>query len=163
MKSNPLMEAVSITVDERIVAVVSKDGDLGKFEVRGEVFMYVNDEAKANVEVHLGVGDIKGVMIRPHPDLDRALWSSQQILAPKQGAGFPINVKLEALKYKYATSNPNDLPFNVTVWSSSEDKTNVLTLETEFNASNPRFTNVSNIKIMIPLGVAKEPQVPFYL
>ena len=142
------------------MGVVSKDGDFGKFEVKGEIYLYVNDETKANAEVHLSMGETKGIALKPHPELNRSLWNSQQILAPKQGSsGFPINVKLEALKYKYTASSSNDLPFNITIWSSSEDKLNVVTLETEFNSANPKFTNVSNIKILIPLGVAKEPQV----
>ena len=160
MKVNPLIEAINITVDEKMVGVISKDGDFGKFEVKGEIYLYVNDEAKANAEVHLSMGDIKGISIKPHPELNRSLWSSQQIIAPKQGSsGFPVNVKLEALKYKYTATSSNDVPFNITIWSSAEDKLNVVTLEAEFNGNNPKFTNVANIKILIPLGVAKEPQV----
>jgi hypothetical protein len=139
---------------------VSKDGDFGKFEVKGEIYLYVNDETKTNAEVYLSMGETKGITIKPHPELNRQLWSSQQILASKQGgSGFPVNVKLEALKYKYTASSSNDLPLNITIWSSTEDKLNVVTLEAEFNGSNPKFTNLANIKILIPLGVAKEPQV----
>lgn len=164
VKANPLTEAISIAIDEKIVAVVSKDGDLGKFEVRGEIYLYVNDESKANVEVHLSVGETKGVTIKPHPELNRSLWTSQQILASKQASsGFPVNTKLEALKYKYSTNNSNELPFNVTVWSSTEDKLNVVTLEIEFNGNNTKFTSLANIKLLIPLGVAKEPQVKKYV
>ena len=160
VKVNPLVEAVSITVDEKIVATISKDGDLGKFEVRGEIFLYVNDESKANAEVHLSVEDMKGVAIKPHPELNRTLWTSQQIIAPKQGAqGFPVNTKLEALKYKYSTNNASDLPLNITVWNATEGKVNVITLEAEFNAKNPKFAQLANMKIIIPLGTAKEPQI----
>lgn len=160
MKANPLVEAVSVIIDEKIVAVVSKDGDFGKFEVKGEIFLYVNDENKANAEVHLTLGDTKGVAIKPHPELNRALWNSQQIIAPKQGAsGFPVNTKLEALKYKYTGNNSNDLPFSITVWSSTEDKLNVVTVEAEFNTNSTKFTHVGNLKLTIPLGAAKEPEV----
>ncbi len=160
MKVNPLVEAVSITVDEKIVATVSKDGDLGRFEVRGEIFLHINDETKANSEVHLSVTDTKGVTIKPHPELNRTLWTSQQIIAPKQAAqGFPVNTKLEALKYKYSTNNTNDLPFNITIWNATEDKLSVITLEAEFNAGNPKFTHLSNVRILIPFGTAKEPQI----
>ena len=160
MKANPLIEAVSITVDEKIVATISKDGDLGKFEVRGEIFLYLNDETKTNAEVHLAVNDTKGVTLKPHPELNRTLWTSQQIIAPKSGVqGFPVNTKLEALKYKYSTNNTNDIPFNITLWNATEDKLNVITLEAEFNASNPKFTHLANIRILIPLGTAKEPQI----
>lgn len=159
-KANPLVEAIDITIDERITATISKEGDLGKFEVKGEVFLYVNDESKSNAEVHLGVTETKGVTIKPHPELNRSLWNSQQIIAPKQGAsGFPVSVKLEALKYKYATTNQNDIPFTVTVWSAKEEKLSVITVEIEYNSNNTRFPTIDNIKILIPLGTAKQPQV----
>ncbi len=158
------MEAINITIDEKIVAVISKDGDLSKFEVKGEIYLYVNDETKANAEVHLALGDTKGVSIKPHPELNRALWTSQQIVTSSQAEnGFPVNVKLEALKYKYTTTNSGDLPFTTTIWTSQEKKDsrlNVVTIELEFNGDNPKFTTVENIKILIPLGVSKQPQVP---
>ena len=161
-KPNPLLEAINITIDEKIVAVLTKDGDVSKFEVKGEIYLHVNDETKANAEVHLAIGDTKGVSIKPHPELNRGLWTSQQIVTSKQAeGGFPVNVKLEALKYKYATTNAADLPFTTTVWSSKEEKDrrlNVVTIELEFTGANPKFPSVDNLKILIPLGVAKQPQ-----
>lgn len=128
--------------------------------MRGEIYLIVNDENKANAEVHLSLGDTKGIQIKPHPELNRSLWSSQQIIAPKQATqGFPVNTKLEALKYKYTTSNSSDLPLNITIWNATEDKLNVITLEAEFNQSSPKFKYLQNIKITMPLGTTKEPQI----
>jgi len=167
VKINPLIEAMDVTIEEKITASISKDGDLEKFELKGFVYLYINDEAKANAEVHLEIKDSKGISIKAHPELNRSLWNSQQILAPKQGSsGFPALTKLEALIYRYSTSNPDDLPFNFTIWSSKEgkdSKLNVITVELEYNSKNKKFPNIDNIKIMIPLGTAKQPQVLIYI
>eukprot|EP00831_Metopus_contortus_P005011 TRINITY_DN1187_c0_g1_i2.p1 TRINITY_DN1187_c0_g1~~TRINITY_DN1187_c0_g1_i2.p1 ORF type:complete len:354 (+),score=79.75 TRINITY_DN1187_c0_g1_i2:91-1152(+) len=152
---NPLLEAISITIDEKIVAMISKEGDVGKFEIKGEIYLYVNDETKANTEVHLAINETKGVAIKPHPELNRSLWNSQHVLASKSKSGkFPTNLKLEALKYKYSTSSQSDIPFTLTVWSSEGS----ITLEIEFNEENPKFTYLENLRILIPVG-PKKPQV----
>ena len=157
---NPLVEAISITIDEKMIGTISKDGDIGKFEVRGKVFLHVNDEQKCNAEIQLSLNNVKGVMMKPHPELNRGLWTSKKILAPKENSkGFPINVKLEALMYKYSTNNASDLPFNIVVWNASEGKLNAITLEAEFNAGNPRFTSIENLKISIPVAGTKQPEI----
>ena len=54
------------------------------------------------------------------------------MISPKdQDEGFPTNVKLSALKYRYASSDINEIPFNFTYWFNN----GVFTLETEFNAN----------------------------
>lgn len=147
-------------VDEKIVATVSKDGDLGKFEVRGEVFVCVNDSSKVKAEIYVSTNDTKGIAIKPHPELNRALWNSQKVITPKQGSkGFPADTKLAVLKYKYGTSDASELPFNVVLWNSTEQKLNIITLEADFNANNPRFTRVDNLKLSIPLAGSKSPKI----
>jgi hypothetical protein len=159
-KANPLMEAISVEISEKITATVSKDSDLGKFEVHGEIFVCLNDSSKGKAEILMSTSDTKGMVIRPHPELNRALWTSQKIIAPKQnGPGFPPDIKLAVLKYKYSISDAAELPFNVVLWNSAEQKNNIITLEADFNPENPRFTRVDNLKLSIPISSSKSPQI----
>lgn len=160
-KINPLVETISISLDEKISASMSKDGDLLKFEVKGDVYLYVNDASGEHAEIHLSMGDTKGITFQFHPNLNKSLWLSKQIITTKQD-GFPVGVQLEAIKYTYIVTNPADLPFLITVWSSKEEKggkLNVVTLEVEYNSNNTKFSSIENMKVIIPLGVTKQPQV----
>lgn len=154
------MEAISIEVNEKITAVVSKDSDLGKFEVHGEVFVCLNDSSKAKAEIFMSTNDTKGMVIRPHPELNRTLWNVKKIIAPKPDSqGFPADTKLAVLKYKYSISDGSELPFNVVLWNATEQKLNIITLEADFNTNSPRFTRVDNLKISIPLPGSKPPKI----
>jgi len=159
-KANPLMEAITVEIGEKITAIVSKDGDLGKFEVHGEIFVCLNDSTKGKAEILMSTNDTKGITIRPHPELNRTLWTSKKIITPKQGgSGFPPDTKLAVLKYKYSITDSAELPFNVVMWNSIEQKNNIITLEVDFNPDNPRFTRVDNLKLSIPLSSSKPPQI----
>jgi hypothetical protein len=50
---NPLLENVVIEVEEKINCTVNKDGDVEKFEVKGIIFMTMNDPKKNNPLVQI--------------------------------------------------------------------------------------------------------------
>ena len=50
---NPLLENVAIEVEEKVTCSVSKDGDVGKFEVKGIVYLTINDPKKCAPVVKL--------------------------------------------------------------------------------------------------------------
>ncbi len=39
--------------------------------------------------------------MNPNPNLNRQLWNSKHVLGAGKVEGFPINTKLDAVKYKY--------------------------------------------------------------
>jgi hypothetical protein len=43
---NPLLENVVIEVEEKVNCSVNKDGDVDKFEVKGIIYMTINDPKK---------------------------------------------------------------------------------------------------------------------
>lgn len=43
---NPLLENVIIEVEEKVNCSVNKDGDVDKFEVKGIIYMTINDPKK---------------------------------------------------------------------------------------------------------------------
>ena len=45
---NPLLENVIIEVEEKINCTLNKDGELDKFEVKGIIFLTLNDPKKNN-------------------------------------------------------------------------------------------------------------------
>lgn len=45
---NPLSENVAVDVEEKINCTVTKDGDIEKFEIKGIIFLTVNDPKKNN-------------------------------------------------------------------------------------------------------------------
>jgi hypothetical protein len=72
---NPLLENVVIEVEEKISCSVNKDGELDKFEVKGIIFLTLNDPKKSNPLAMLSFNPIKGFNFKPHPELDKQAWN----------------------------------------------------------------------------------------
>jgi hypothetical protein len=51
MVVNPLLENVVVEVEEKVNCSVNKDGDVEKFEVKGIIYMTLNDPKKNNPNV----------------------------------------------------------------------------------------------------------------
>ncbi len=80
---NPLSESIAILNIEKVSCQISKDGDMGKLEIKGELYLRLYDQTKVDAHVQLTVPKHKGLKIMPHPDLKRSLWNSRKILAPQ--------------------------------------------------------------------------------
>ena len=50
---NPLLENVVIEVEEKVNCQVNRDGEMSKFEVKGIIFITVNDPKRNNPATHL--------------------------------------------------------------------------------------------------------------
>ena len=68
---NPLLENVAIEVEEKVNCSVNKDGELDKFEVKGIIYVTLNDPKKTNPLAQLSYSQIKGFTFKPHPELDK--------------------------------------------------------------------------------------------
>ena len=51
MAVNPLLENVVVEIEEKVNCSVNKDGDVEKFEVKGIIYMTLNDPKKNNPNV----------------------------------------------------------------------------------------------------------------
>jgi coatomer subunit delta len=87
---NPLLEKVVIEIEEKVNCSVNKDGELDKFEVKGIIYLTMNDPKENNPSVHLNYSQIKGFNFKPHPELDKQAWMKNKVITPAdKESGFP--------------------------------------------------------------------------
>ncbi len=72
---NPLLENVIIEVEEKVICNVNRDGEVSKFEVKGIIYITVNDPKKNNPAAQLSFNSVKGFAFKPHPELDKQKWN----------------------------------------------------------------------------------------
>ena len=77
---NPLLENLVVEVEEKVTCALNKDGDLNKFEVKGIIFLTLNDPKKSNPVIQLSYNNIKGFTYKPHPELDKQSWNKGKLL-----------------------------------------------------------------------------------
>ena len=68
---NPLLENVVIEVEEKVNCSLNRDGELAKLEVKGIIYITVNDPKKNNPAAQLSFQPVKGFAFKPHPELDK--------------------------------------------------------------------------------------------
>lgn len=68
---NPLAENVVIEVEEKVSSQINKDGELDKFEVKGIIYMTLNDPKKNNPLAQVSFTPVKGFTFKAHPELDK--------------------------------------------------------------------------------------------
>lgn len=73
--ANPLAENVQIEVEEKISCLVNMDGEVEKFEIKGAIFMTLNDPKKNKAKVQVAFQPVKGFTFRPHIEVNRSNWN----------------------------------------------------------------------------------------
>lgn len=67
-------------VEEKVSCSVNKDGDLEKFEVKGIIYVTMNDPKKASPIAQLSFTPVKGFTFKAHPDLDKGAFTKNKII-----------------------------------------------------------------------------------
>lgn len=95
------------------------DGEVEKLEVKGAVFLTLNDPKRTKAAVQLNCDSLKGFTFRPHIELNRSSWNKQKQLVPNDTeAGFPANTRIDAVRYKFSSKDESDLPFIINIFNS---------------------------------------------
>lgn len=121
MALNPLAENVVMEIEEKVSCQVNKDGEMDKFEVKGIIYLTLNDPKKNNPLVQLSYKGVKGFTFKPHPELDKQQWNKQKVIcAADKDSGFPVQTRLDAVRYTYRSKDDQDMPFTVNVFNSKK-------------------------------------------
>ncbi|CDW88783.1 coatomer subunit delta [Stylonychia lemnae] len=151
---NPLLENVVIEIEEKVNCSINKDGELDRFEVKGIIFVTLNDPKKNNPLAQLQFNPVKGFNFKPHPELDKQTWNKQKtICAADKEQGFPAQTRLDAVRYNYRSKDEGDLPFTVNVFNSKKQNKSVITLEIELNQNcNLSFKSFERVTLALSWG-----------
>jgi hypothetical protein len=70
-----------VEIEEKVNCSVNKDGDIDRFEVKGIIYMTLNDPKKNNPVVQIGYQNVKGFVFKPHPDIEKSQWNKGKIIS----------------------------------------------------------------------------------
>ncbi|KAL4439841.1 hypothetical protein ABPG75_002842 [Micractinium tetrahymenae] len=153
----PPSDPVFIAVEEKISCVLSKDGGVENCEVQGTMSLQIQNEADACVRVVLAAGTNPGYQFKTHPNIDKAGYSNDNVLALKDPARpFPTGAPLGVLKWRLQTREESVVPLTINCWPSISGGESYVNIEYESTAA----FDLQNVHIMIPLPPgAQTPQV----
>lgn len=151
-------DGILITIAEKVTADISREGSVVTSEVKGDLQLRISDPLLARAKILLKTGSSQAVQYKPHPKVDRALFTSQGIIALKEaGKPFPSNDQsLGVLRWRASNSSSNQMvPLLVTAWVGVSDGVADVTLEYEipqsYIDSHPSQESIDNVRILVPI------------
>lgn len=140
-------EAVTVKIEEKLNVRMNKEGGLEQMGVQGTLTVLCMDKEKAFIQLGVATGNNAGVQFNTHPNIDKALYSSKQLLGVKDPSKpFPVGLPQVILKWRFQSNDVDLVPITVNCWptpSSSETFINI-----EYEA--PAKYDLHNVVIAIP-------------
>ncbi|RKP29686.1 hypothetical protein METBISCDRAFT_24025 [Metschnikowia bicuspidata] len=152
---------VLITVNEKISAHINHEGGIVASEVKGELNLRINNAELARSKILLQVDNTVSTQYKTHPNVDRALFSDERIIALKdRSKPFPsIDQNLGVLRWK-STGKEGDsslVPLLFTAWVNMDDSTADVTLEYELSPeyvqAHPLQESFGSFSVILPISL----------
>lgn len=147
---NPEVQGVHLTVAEVVTATLGRDGSVKSAEVKGDVQLRIGNPDHTKIRISLEA-NAPGVKYRTHPNVDKALFSSRQIIGLKDPSrGFPSNgAALGVLRYS-ANAPEEAVPLTFNCWFAKSDP-GFYDVTLEYEVSEAFTGKMTNVSVIVPL------------
>jgi len=149
-------EKVKIIISEKLVLVSQNDGGLENMEIKGELIINVFDNSCTKVKVQVSQGENKDFQFKAHPNMDKNMYSNDNVLALKDNKAYPIGVASSILKWRYVSKDEKMIPLTINVWPSSSGGQTTVPVEYEKHCDFDLVDVVVAIPIPGPAPVVGE-------
>lgn len=152
-------DQATVAIEERLAVRLSRDGGCVSMEVKGSMTLNVADEAAARLKVVLERGDDKAFQYQNHPNVNKALFASDGVVALKAiDRPFPAATPVGILRWRYTNKDDDaaQVPLLLTCWPEEAAGGNMnVNLEYTLQAG----VTLSDLVISLPLGTDATPRV----
>lgn len=140
--------AISVLVAEQISAEVARDGTLKTFEVKGNLTLRITDPSLT--KLRLSVTTDPNVQFRTHPNVDKAVFTKQNLLQLKDTSReFPLNQQGTLLRWAHTAVQDAPIAFTVWVNPAAGGAANKYNVTIEYELSNTADT-LRDVIVSIP-------------
>mmetsp|Transcript_15183 Transcript_15183/g.30722 ORF Transcript_15183/g.30722 Transcript_15183/m.30722 type:complete len:496 (+) Transcript_15183:15-1502(+) len=152
-----MSDAIQLTVDEKVVVQMNRDGGLEQMEVKGDLTLLITDAAMGKVTVPLRMGENPGFQFKQHPNINKQLFTAESTLGLKDPSkAFPTGSALGVLKWRLATTDEGHVPLLINCWPTQESGGFTVNVEYELQQSRMELRDVH---ITIPVPAADAPVI----
>ncbi|KZZ86803.1 Longin-like protein [Ascosphaera apis ARSEF 7405] len=148
-------DPVHISINEALSAKLTRDGALQSLEIKGDLYLRINDPAFTKVKLDLSASPTHGAQFRTHPNVDKAQFNNNKVIQLKDlSKRFPVNNSIGVLRWRVANAGDGDiLPITFTVWVN-RGSTTTITVEYEYLGSD----SLKDVVVAIPFNT-EEPTI----
>jgi DNA-binding transcriptional MerR regulator len=150
----PNNSKVHTSISEKITLVAENDGGLKTMQVKGELSLNIFDPNLTKVKVHISQGTNDGFQFMTHPNMNKTLFTSDNILALKDSSkSFPTVTPTGILKWRFQTNDEKFVPLSINVWPSTSGKETTVPIQFEKHCE----FDLHDITITIPVPGSSGP------
>ncbi|KAG9439591.1 hypothetical protein H6P81_019756 [Aristolochia fimbriata] len=154
----PPTDPITLTIEEKLNVTLKRDGGVANFDVQGTLSMQILSQDDALIQVQIETGGDTAVLFKTHPNINKELFSSENILGlkdpkrpfPTGQAGDAAGIGL--LKWRMQTTNEAVVPLTINCWPSVSGSETYVSIEYE---SSSMF-DLQNVVISVPLPATRE-------
>jgi len=158
--NNADLSPIEISISERLMVTLDRDGAMKKFEVKGDMEVVVNDPDSTQCVIETNVNpkrklDFGKPTWKVHPRMNSSEWKRGVLCLKDLQKKFKVgrSNKTAILRWRMATKDEDRLPLTIEFWP--EQEAGAVTVSAQFSTSAP----LKNAIITFPTPTKREPEI----
>ncbi|XP_058080290.1 coatomer subunit delta-like isoform X2 [Magnolia sinica] len=156
--SLPPTDPITLIIEERLNVTLKRDGGVGNFDVQGTLSLQILNQEDGLIQVQIETGLNSGVLFKTHPNINKELFSSENIIGLKDpNRPFPTGQTGDAagvglLKWRMQSMDESLVPLTINCWPSVSGGETYVSMEYEASS----MFDLQNVVITVPLPALRE-------
>ncbi|GLT67258.1 hypothetical protein SLA2020_395790 [Shorea laevis] len=154
----PPTDPITLTVEEKLNVTLKRDGGISNFDVQGTLSLQILNQDDGLIQVQIETGGNPGILFKAHPNMNKELFSSENILGlkdpnrpfPTGSAGDAAGVGL--LRWRMQSADESMVPLTINCWPSVSGNETYVSIEYEASS----MFDLCNVVISVPLPALRE-------
>lgn len=155
--SSIVQSDVHIKKEERLVAIVGRDGGVRNFELHGLISLRISNEHYQKIVLQFNT-ESGNIPLQTHPNIDKELFKTNRLIGLKNPTKpFPLDSEVGLLKWTLQSQDESAIPLSINCWPS-ENGFGGCDVNIEYNLEHVDL-ELNNVTVTVPLPLGNAPVI----
>lgn len=155
--SSVVQSDVHIKKEERLIAIVGRDGGVRNFELHGLISLRISSENYQKIVLQFNT-ESGNIPLQTHPNIDKELFKTNRLIGLKNPTKpFPLDSEVGLLKWTLQSQEESAIPLSLNCWPS-ENGFGGCDVNIEYNLEHAEL-ELNNVTVTVPLPFGNAPVI----
>lgn len=155
--SSAVQSDVHIKKEERLIAIVGRDGGVRNFELHGLVSLRISNEKYQKIILQFNT-ESGSIPLQTHPNVDKELFKTNRLVGLKNPTKpFPLDSEVGLLKWTLQSQEESAIPLSINCWPC-ENGYGGCDVNIEYNLEHIDL-ELNNVTVTVPLPFGNAPVI----
>lgn len=155
--SSTVQSDIHIKKEERLIAIVGRDGGVRNFELHGLISLRISNENYQKIVLQFN-NESGNIPLQTHPNIDKELFKTNRLIGLKNPSKpFPIDSEVGLLKWTLQSQEESAIPLSINCWPS-ENGFGGCDVNIEYNLEHIDL-ELNNVTVTVPLPIGNAPVI----